>query len=206
MYFAAFLIQTVIISMSGVLAPGPLTAVTIAQAKKSPYAGAVVAVGHGMIEFPLMIALYFGLGSLLEFPFVKQGIGLAGGTVLLFMGYGMARSASSKQNIETGTGGSALASGIVLSAGNPYFLVWWATVGAALLSQAADFGPAGLGIFMALHWLCDLAWLWILSALAHGGGNVFGDRFGKVVFAACGAALFIFGVKYIWGAVIQLTG
>ena len=62
----AFLIQTILISLSGVMAPGPITAVTIGKGSVSPYAGALVAVGHGIVEFPLMAAVYFGAGYIVD--------------------------------------------------------------------------------------------------------------------------------------------
>lgn len=51
-----------------------------------------------------------------------------------------------------------LVSGIVLS-GNPYFLIWWATVGLTLTSQAMEFGVLALVVFLLIHWLCDVGWL-----------------------------------------------
>ena len=75
------------------MAPGPVTAVTISKGNESPHAGGLVAVGHGVVEFPLMIALFYGFGYLLEFPYVTAAVGFLGGTVLLIMAVGMLRSA-----------------------------------------------------------------------------------------------------------------
>lgn len=61
-----FLIGAVFISLTGVMAPGPVTAVTIGEGSKSPHAGAFVAIGHGIVEFPLMIAIFYGFGYLLS--------------------------------------------------------------------------------------------------------------------------------------------
>lgn len=61
-----FLFEAVLISLSGVLAPGPITAVTIGKGKESPHAGAFVAIGHGIVEFPLIISIFYGFGYLLK--------------------------------------------------------------------------------------------------------------------------------------------
>ena len=51
--FYLFLASVLLISLSGVLMPGPLFAVTVRKAAKSKFSGALIAVGHGIVEFPL---------------------------------------------------------------------------------------------------------------------------------------------------------
>jgi LysE type translocator. len=99
---------------------------------------------------------------------------------------------------------SPLLAGIVLSTANPYFLIWWATIGAAMVMRSAEFGVAGLIIFMICHWLCDFAWCWFLSAMSFRGGRFFGKNFQKVIFAVSGVVLVIFSGKFIYEAVISL--
>ncbi len=88
---AVFVLQSVGISLSGVMAPGALTAMTVGHGSRAARSGAVVALGHGVVEFPLMVALYYGFGTLLEVPVARAAIGAAGGLVLLWMGVGMIR-------------------------------------------------------------------------------------------------------------------
>lgn len=87
-----FLIQAFIISLTGVMAPGPVTAVTVGAGTRSPHAGALVAIGHGIIEFPLMVLIYFGLGHVLSMGYVKAAVFTLGGLFLLFMGIDMLKS------------------------------------------------------------------------------------------------------------------
>lgn len=61
MALLTFLFTAVIISLSGVMAPGPMTTVTISKGSKSPYAGALIAVGHGIVEFPLCLPSFMVL-------------------------------------------------------------------------------------------------------------------------------------------------
>ena len=79
-----FLIQTVIISLTGVMAPGPMTAAAVGTGTRSPHAGILIAVGHGIVEFPLMIFVYYGLGHVLSIAYVKAAIFTFGGIFLLF--------------------------------------------------------------------------------------------------------------------------
>ena len=84
----SLLIQTVLISLSGVLSPGPITAVTIGKGNESPWAGAYIAAGHIIVELPLMLLIYYGVGAALGLAPVKTAIFVLGGLFLVFMGAG----------------------------------------------------------------------------------------------------------------------
>ena len=93
--------------------------------------------------------------------------------------------------------------GIVLSATNPYFLFWWATVGLNLAIGAKELGVTALVLFAIIHWLCDLVWLSILSVTAfvtHRGAGLFGRKIQQGILIFCGVALLFFGGKFIWDA------
>ncbi len=202
--YIQFLAGAMVISLTGVMAPGPLSAATVGQGSRSPHAGALIAVGHGIVEFPMMAAILFGFGYLFGLPYVKPVIGIAGGAYLLFMAAGMFRDAANGAIEATGGDRSPVATGAMLSAANPYFLLWWATVGGAMIMQAAGYGAAGIIVFMAAHWLCDLGWSWFLSALSFRGGRVYGKIFQKVISAVSGGALVFFGGKFIYDAARML--
>ena len=208
MPFLLFLVQTVIISLSGVMAPGPITAVTVGTGTKSPHAGVLVALGHGIVEFPLMLFIFFGLGFVLSLGYVRMAIFSLGGLFLLLMGADMLRSLK-RSAVTPGAANKTdkpLVAGILLSMGNAYFLIWWATVGATLISKAVAFGIAGLLAFALVHWLCDVVWLYVLSAVSFKGGNLLGVRFQQVVFGVCGVFLIVFGIKFISDAVKLWNG
>jgi threonine/homoserine/homoserine lactone efflux protein len=206
MSYFAFLMGAVMISLSGVMAPGPITAITLSKAARSPHAGGIIAIGHGIVEFPLMLAIWYGISYLRDSAGLQAAIGLVGGLFLLLMGVGMLRSATSVKPPASTVGASALVGGVVLTAANPYFLLWWGTVGATLIGQAVAFGLLGFAVFAVAHWLCDLAWLWFLSALGYKGGQFFGHRFQKVTFAVCGAFLLAMSGKFIVDAVWLVRG
>jgi len=190
-----FLLEAVLVSLSGVMAPGPITAVTIGKGSDSPRA--LVAVGHGIVEFPLMIAIFYGFGRVFTLTFIRATISLAGGALLALMGIGMFRSISKAHATPGDYAHSPLVAGVLLSAGSPYFLIWWATVGAALILRATDFGTVGFLAFAALHWSCDLMWYYFLAALSFTGGHFFGRRFQKTIFAICGVFLLLYSVRSI---------
>lgn len=199
-----FLLEAVLISLSGVMAPGPMTAVTVAKGSESHRAGVLIAIGHGIIEFPLMIAIFYGFGYLVNLSYVKEIIGIVGGLFLLIMGIGMFRSISNAEVRANRHTHSPIVAGILISLGNPYFIIWWATVGAALILRSAEFGILWFLIFALLHWLCDFLWCSFLAALSFRGGQFFGRKFQKYVFAICGVFLLFFSGKFIFDAVSSL--
>jgi threonine/homoserine/homoserine lactone efflux protein len=204
--YLLFLLSAVMISLSGVMAPGPITAVTLGQATRSPHAGGVIAIGHGLVEFPLMLAVWYGIVHLQNNIALKVAIGLVGGVFLLAMGLGMLHSAARSKMPAQRVAASALLAGVLLTAANPYFLLWWASVGAQLVMGAVAFGLLGFAVFAIAHWLCDLAWLWFLSALAYKGGQFFGRTFQKATFAVCGVFLVGMSGKFIVDAVQMMRG
>jgi threonine/homoserine/homoserine lactone efflux protein len=194
-----FLLSTVAISLSGVMAPGPITAATLAAGGRSRHAGAMIALGHAVVEMPLIFLLVVGVGSFLESSTVRAGIGLAGGAVLLLMGtqllMGLRRE---NADLEAPVQRHPFVTGIVLTGANPYFLVWWATVGLALATKAGKFGVLALLLFAVVHWLCDLGWLEVLSVIGHKGTEVFGRRAQLMITVVCAVMLLGFGLKFLY--------
>lgn len=199
--YLTFLFSAVLISLSGVMAPGPVTAVTLGKGNESPHAGVWIAVGHAVVEFPLIALLYFGFAKLLKLPMMEEAIAFVGGLFLLYMGYGLFKDIKNVDVKEKKDPRTPFVAGILLSAGNPYFLLWWATVGVALINKSIGFGFIGLIVFAFVHWLCDLAWLWFLSAVSWQGGKFFGKKFQEIVFGICSLVLFAFGGIFLYNAI-----
>ena len=200
MFLSAFLMEAVLISLSGVMAPGPITAVTLSKGTKLPHAGAIIALGHGIVEIPLMILILYGFGEILKIPYIKVIIGLLGGLFLLKMGLNLLQGVKQAKINSSGNPRSPLMAGIILSLANPYFLIWWATIGSILIFRSITFGLLGFALFMILHWSCDFFWCYFLSALSFKGGQFFGKRLQQILFVICGIFLLFFSAKFIFDA------
>lgn len=201
------LLKTVGISLSGVLAPGPITAATLAAGVRSPHAGVMVALGHAAIEVPIMLLIVAGAGAVFELPTVNLGIGLIGGLFLLFMGGQLLLTVRTAAIVEDQSEGRhPFVTGLVLTAANPYFLIWWATVGLALATEAVSYSLLGFVLFAVIHWLCDLVWLEILSFGSYKGTEVLGGRLQQAVLLVCGLMLLGFGVMFLQDAYLGLLG
>ena len=200
-----FLLQAVLISLSGVMAPGPMTAAAIESGTRRWHAGIFLALGHAIFEIPLIIILVLGLGKFIERPNVQIGIGLAGGAFLILLGLQMLHGLRKPLDLAAPSSKRhPLWTGVLLSAGNPYFLLWWATVGLNLAIQAGDLGIMGFALFALIHWLCDLIWLEVLTAASFTGSKLLGQRTQRIILTVCGLAMLIFGLKFIIEALLRI--
>ena len=197
---SAFLLEAVLISLSGVIAPGPVSAVTVSKGAKSPHAGAFIGLGHGIVEIPLMILILFGFGEILKITYIKATIGIIGGLFLLKMGIGLLQGIKQAKVDSTNGPNSPLMAGMILTLANPYFLLWMATIGSILIFKSYTFGLLGFVLFIIFHWSCDILWLYFLSALSFKGGQFFGKRLQQVLFAICGIFLLFFSAKFLYDA------
>jgi threonine/homoserine/homoserine lactone efflux protein len=199
----------IVISLSGVMTPGPVFAAAVAKGYKDKMAGIKIAVGHGIVEFPLMVliaAIGLGAEELFEQPGVKFGIGLVGGILLIFLGATMIKSR--KEIAEGGEGQmpwKATTAGILTTSANPYFFIWWATVGVALILNAQWFGPVVVVIFAVVHWSCDLAWYSFTSFAVYRTKHLWTPLVHEIVFGICGAIMVLFGLYFMIGPASELA-
>ena len=196
----------ILISLSGVMTPGPLFAAAVAKGYKDKRAGIKIALGHGLVEFPLMALIFFSIGTIFTDPLVKLGIGLVGGAFLLQMGYKMLRS---RRVIAGGDEKyfpyDSLWAGAITSSINPYFLLWWASVGAVLIYNAETFGPIIVVVFAVVHWSCDLAWYTFTSFTVYKTKHLWTPTVHEIVFGFCGVIMIAFGVYFIAGPGYELA-
>jgi threonine/homoserine/homoserine lactone efflux protein len=193
-----FLATVLGISLTGAMSPGAVTAAAISMGSRDRFAGTRMALGHAIIEIPLMVLLLFGAAQFLQRPPVEIAIGLAGGVFLIIMAVGMAKDLKRSGDVDMGfVRGGPLMTGIVLTGANPYFLIWWATIGLALIDGAAKLGAAGFALMAVAHWSCDLAWLTILSWASFKGTSVLSPSRRRIVLGFCALALFGFGLLFI---------
>ncbi len=196
-----FLGRVFIISFTGAMQPGPVTATAITMGSRRKWAGVLLAIGHGIVEFPLMILMMIGLGTIFKSDTAQIVIGFIGGVVLLLMAIqAFISSRTSTYSQATNCSDKPILTGIVLSVSNPYFFIWWSTVGLALATEAKDFGIWAFAIFAIVHWLVDLIWVTALSWTSFKGSVLLGPRPLRIVLMICSAALFVFGLFFIYNA------
>lgn len=88
-----FIIKVILISTSGALAPGPLTAATAASGLKHKWRGGFwISVGHVIVELPLVLLIAFGVAAVLTRDDVTAFLSFLGGLMLIFFSYLTAKS------------------------------------------------------------------------------------------------------------------
>ena len=194
----------VVTSLSGVMMPGPMFTVTLAKSLKSPWAGVWVSLGHAVVEVPLIVLVYFGLAQLLQNDMVQLVLSIVGGGMIVWMGVGLFRSRRELARQGKDTSYNAFTAGILMSGLNPFFLVWWVTVGGLLLVTFLEaVGTWGLPFFVVVHWLCDLVWLSIVSFTIYRTHSFWGPRVQEWVFIVLSLALLYFGGQFIVKGIIN---
>jgi len=187
------LLSVVVVSSSGVLMPGPMFAVTLAKGYRSMWAGTQISLGHAVIEVPLILLIYFGFAQFFQNTAVQVVLSILGGSMIIWLGISMFRARTEVVQRGKDLPYNAFVAGIITSGFNPFFLLWWATIGSMLVMKFLDFGTTGLILFIVVHWLCDLFWLSFLSILVYKTRSLWGRKFQEWLFIACSLLLIGFG-------------
>ena len=201
-----FVATIVLVTASGALAPGPLFFATISHGVKSgARSGLIFSLTHALIEFTLIVLFALGLLSLADYPPFRLAVGVAGGMVLLLFGAMQIRDSlnreSSKTEIRSMTTRNLALVGLALTGLNPFFILWWLTVGANLILLSLEFASLAGVVFMYLcHVWVDIAWLTSVAHFARMGANVAGFKWYKILMVVFGLALIYFGVTFIAGS------
>lgn len=197
-----FAITVIILTASGALAPGPLFFVTITHgAKSGAKSGILFSIAHTIIEFTLVMLLALGLLSITNEPTVRLAVGTAGGAALIVFGAMQIRG-SLHESDETKSGQGATRNlfliGLTLTGLNPYFIVWWLTIGANLIFISLEFaGLAGVVFMFVCHVWVDYAWLILVAALAKRGAKILRFKWYRVLMAVFGLVLIYFGFSFL---------
>ncbi len=191
------LLSVVVVSFSGVMMPGPMFAVTLAKSYKSPWAGARIALGHAVIEVPLILLIYFGFARFFQNNIVQLVLSIAGGGMIIWLGISMFRARAGVVQRGKDLPYNAFVAGILTSGLNPFFLLWWATIGSMLVMKFLDFGATGLIVLIVVHWLCDLVWLSLVSNLVYRTHSLWGRKLQEGIFIASSLLLVGFGAWFL---------
>jgi len=194
------------VALSGSLMPGPLLTYCIAESlQRGAKAGPWIILGHGLLELALLAALFWGLAPLLVNQSVFGWIALLGAMVLIWMGYGMVKSFFRLDPLpwlelekSSKPGRSLIWGGVVMSLANPYWSLWWASIGLTYVLYAARFGPLALVVFFVGHILADLAWYCLLSVSVAQGRQRVGAKFYHQLLGLCGLFLILFALAFAW--------
>jgi len=198
-----FTVTSFIVGLSGAMVPGPMLTVTISDSLKKGFtAGPKIAFGHMIVEFLLILLIFAGLGWLIGSSTAIFVIGIIGGIIMVLMGFQMARSSDSLQDLhkksESNNGYGPILNGILTSISNPYFFIWWATVGWAFMMKGIELaGIFGVVGFLVGHWCSDLGWFSTVSFFTNKGSNIMKENHYKIIMSVTGIFLMLLGVYFV---------
>jgi threonine/homoserine/homoserine lactone efflux protein len=193
-----------VVALSGALMPGPVLTATISEVMKRGFkAGPLIVAGHAILEICLLVAVVAGLGPWITRNTTMGVLGIGGGGLLVLMGIQMAATArkaadaavASKADPQAAIRGPVL-TGILTSLSNPYWAIWWATIGLNYAALALQSGFAGLSSFYAGHILADLAWYSIIAAAVASGRKICPRPVYIILIAICGIVLVGLGAYF----------
>jgi threonine/homoserine/homoserine lactone efflux protein len=134
-------------------------------------------------------------------------IALAGSAVLLWMGIGMLKSLPTLALATTGNragGKSLILSGILMSLANPYWSIWWATIGLGYILHSMDAGAIGVVAFFSGHISGDLFWYASVSTAIWKGRKLLSDRGYRILIGTCALFLIAFSFLFAFSGVQKL--
>jgi threonine/homoserine/homoserine lactone efflux protein len=198
-----------VIALSGALMPGPLLTATISESSQRGFiAGPLLITGHTILELVLVIALLLGLAPFFRQPVVFVAIALIGSVILFFMAFGMFRSLPSLRLSWEGDHkrrSHPIISGILMSVANPYWIIWWATIGLGYILYSWRFGFWGIAFFFAGHILADLVWYSLVAAAVAGGRHFLTNRLYRGLIAVCAVFLIVFAGYFAYAGFEKLN-
>ncbi len=194
-----------LIALSGALMPGPLLTVTVSEStRRGAIAGPLVIFGHGVLELALIAALLLGMAPLLQRDDVFVVISLAGGSILLWMAYSMFKSLPDLR-LEVAQDNkkskNLVLTGILFSLINPYWIIWWASIGLGYILHSVKYGIIGVAAFFLGHILADLAWYALISFGVSKGRRFFSDVFYRRLIGCCASFLVLFSCYFFYSGI-----
>lgn len=194
-----------IVALSGAMVPGPLLTVTISEtARRGQVAAFLLIVGHSLLELLLVVGFAFGLLTILESPLIIRSIGVLGGAFLLWMGYGLivdsyrGRMSLDFKGNEAYSSAGPVIQGVVTSISNPYWTLWWVTIGAGFVLSSLKYGLAGLLVFYIGHIMGDFLWYAAIAYSVATGKRFLSDKVYHGILFGCGLFLIVLAATFIF--------
>jgi threonine/homoserine/homoserine lactone efflux protein len=189
------------VALIGALAPGPLLTAVIAKSPMYGFkTGPMMMVGHAAVEIAMVILLVSGLSRFMQNPLSIKIIALLGGMILISFGVDMlvrTPSLPDADNAKQIRDSNLPLLGAAVSLGNPYWSIWWLTIGLGLVLAAQKAGAVALCIFFLGHILADIIWYSIVSFTISRGKRFISGNVYKGMMKTCGVLLAGFGLYFI---------
>lgn len=205
-------LQIIFVSVSGVLSPGPLFFANLVLSKNGGFwSGIKIAIGHTIVELPVIILYSIPLiifSSLnVTFSIIKV-ISFIGGISLIAFGIlyvvrTVSKNDNSRYIVKSSRIENPVLAGILFTGVNPFFFIWWITVGVKLISDSVPLlgYPLGIAFLFLVHVWMDYAWLGLSSYFASRGIKVMRSQYHKFIIVLLTIPLFYYGFNFTLTAI-----
>jgi threonine/homoserine/homoserine lactone efflux protein len=185
------------IGLTGALAPGPTLVATINSSLKSGWtAGPKVAIGHALVEMLIFLLIVLGLSAAAKQ--YSHFIAIVGGVALIAFGLLTVKESRKARLVSpVGDAQNPYLAGVITSVANPYFWIWWLSIGSAMVIDGLRDGLILAGLFMVGHWGADFGWYTLVSTSLDKGRKILSEANYKRILAICGGFLILFGLYYL---------
>ena len=201
---------SLIVAFSGALMPGPMLTLVIASvAQKGFWTSVFIVIGHSILELLIVISFYLGVLKYLDNPLVIKIISIVGGAFLIYMAVSIIVSIARKKikldmdaksiakNLGTKNTFIITGKGILISLANPYWYVWWLTIGATFMIKSVQHSFGGVAFFYTGHILADFIWYLFVGFLVSTGRRFFNQKIYIGILIVCSLFLLYLGVRFI---------
>ncbi|TFG29866.1 hypothetical protein EU527_15205 [Candidatus Thorarchaeota archaeon] len=147
------------LSLTGALAPGPLTAAVVMQSSKyGRLHGILPMVGHAIVEVGIIAVIIISVQALTMSQLMIDILVGFGGAVIILFGILALREYRIKEDVQNSENSKiskssiieATSQGAAVSLLSPYFLLWWFGVGLANVTMLVGSLQVGVGtVFLA---------------------------------------------------------
>ncbi len=211
--------EVILVSLSGVLSPGPLFFANLIYGSKEGFrSGIKIAFGHTIVELPLIILLVIFMSQFPYSGFTSIGnlkiIGLIGGIAIVAFSILQIKDIIKGKDVTITLNSNGekeihkviynnrnrpVILGTIFSALNPFFLAWWLTVGLKLISDSiSSFGVlSGTVSLFSFHIWMDYAWLTLISCLIFKGISILKSKYYKMLLLTLSTMFGFYGLYWI---------
>jgi threonine/homoserine/homoserine lactone efflux protein len=201
-YLSIFL-ASFTIAFSGALMPGPLLTAVIAESTRGGFkTGPLIILGHALLEALVVLLIILGVAHFIRNTALILTISLTGSLILLVFGIDMLRSLP-KLSLNTPSNISRSSNlvllGITASLSNPYWSIWWLTIGLGLVIASQKGGILAIILFFLGHILADFGWYSVVSWGISQGRKFISLNIYRGIIFICALALIAFSVYFLTG-------
>jgi threonine/homoserine/homoserine lactone efflux protein len=202
-------VSAMIVGFSGAIVPGPMFVVVLTQTSyKGIWASFFISLGHAILELLILILFFIGILRLADNPVFVRTIGIVGGLALFYIAFDMLyKNLKKKVVIDMKNSDTVVLhkksnlfnifQGAFTSLANPYWFIWWLTIGSAFLIKSKALGYPGIASFYFGHISADFIWYMFVGAVVSKGKRFLSVKVYRILMYLCSLFLIYLGIRFI---------